>query len=119
MKRGRIFRPGNARQRWETATSFEAALFGAGALFVTGFVGGPGKWPLVGFLVLMAILAVRDSKRGWKIRYDLPPPGKRAIERGSKIAAQAWEDTQREARNPNRKRYAFQKKSKLRRSNLR
>ena len=100
-------RPGDRRRRWEQSTSTEAFIFGILAVLFIIFVEGPAKWPVVGFLILGVLLAFRDYHRGWKLRYDLPPWGKRAIARGDPVAKAAWEDTQQTAKDPNRKRYSF------------
>ena len=100
-------KPGDRKRRWKRGSAIEAIIFFGLALLFIIFVEGPAKWFFVIGFIAMALLAVRDNHRGWKMRYDLPPWGKRAIERGDKTAIAAWEDTQRDAKDPNRKRYSF------------
>ncbi|MEE9366756.1 MAG: hypothetical protein V3W44_08725 [Dehalococcoidales bacterium] len=100
-------RPGDRRQRWETASSIEAMMFIFFSIIVFSGVDGTAGYVIGGVLAVMALLAIRDRQRGWKMRYDLPPWGRDAIARGDPIAIAAWEDTKRDARRKNRKRYAF------------
>ena len=102
-------RPGNRKQRWQQAYAGEAILYFAGAVAFGLLASGPAVGFIIAFLVFGGLLCLIDYKRGWKMRYDLPEHGRRAIERGCPIAKAAWEDTQRAARNPKRKRYAFDK----------
>ena len=102
-------RPGDRARIWKQSAAGNEVICAFGACFFAILVEGPAKWIFVGIFALGFILAIRDYRRGWKIRYDLPSWGAKAIARGSPVAKEAWEATQRAAKDPNRKRYAFDK----------
>ena len=99
-------RPGDRKQRWKSNCEIEAILF---VVFGCAFMGaGTGGNAIMAVMFLCAFLALRDSKRGWKIRYDIPPHALRMIEKGDKNTIAAAKKTLEEAKDPNRKRYAFE-----------
>ncbi len=88
-------------------------MMGFALAVIVSAAGMAGK--IIGALLLLpAIMEFIDAKRGWKIRYDLPPSYYRDIESPNpttrKMAKDAAEATLKEARNPHRKRYAFDKR---------
>lgn len=107
-------KPGDRRNRWKQATGIGFVLFALLAALALILIEGYGRWLVASFFALLALLEVRDYQRGWLIRYDLPPWGQRDIKRNDligEVAREAWEATQREARDPNRQRYAFRRRS--------
>jgi len=90
-------KPGDRRSRWDQMCILDMVLFGGiGVVALLGIEGVAGL-SVAGGCALMVALAVRDYRRGWCIRYDLPTHGRRAIERGDPVAIAAWEATKRKA----------------------
>ena len=97
---------GDRRQRWKSSCEVEAILF---VVFGCAFMGaGTGGNAIMMVMFFCAFLAFRDSKRGWKIRYDIPSHAMRLIEKGDKNAIAAAKKTLADGKDPNRKRYAFE-----------
>ena len=72
--------------------------------------GGGGAVVVALGLAIMGSLAFRDAQRGWRIRYDIPTRAYQAVARGGiggEVAQAAIDATLKEAKDPNRKRYAF------------
>ena len=108
-------RPGDRKRRWKQSCDAEAGIFivfGIGFLVLSGF--SRGGFIMLLFNFFMVYLCLRDAKRGWKIRYDLPPKYYRDIESSNPItkqmAKECAEETLKEAKDPNRKKYAFEKR---------
>lgn len=106
--------PGDRKYRWQSScqTGGLIMLFLAGLLISTGNTAGY----VLGGIFLCALCNFRDAKRGWKIRYDLPPKYYRDIRSPNpitrEIAREAGEATLKAAQDPNRPRYAFERKRK-------
>ena len=79
--------------------------------FAAAFTQAPGVgWILAIVCAGLGLLAFRDAKRGWRIRYDIPERAYRAVARGGiggEVAQASIDATLKEAKDPNRKRYAF------------
>ena len=72
---------------------------------------------LLGCLLFIPVyFEFRSGMRGWRIRYDLPPSYFRDIKSTNPItrqmAKESAEATLKEARDPNRRRYAFDKRKR-------
>lgn len=79
--------------------------------FAAAFAQAPGLgWAMALICAGLGLLAFRDMKRGWRLRYDIPDRAYRAAARGGiggEVAQAAIDATLEEAKNPNRRRYAF------------
>ena len=101
----------NRRRHWKQSYAAEAAIYTFFAVSILVSSEGNGGLVLSGLGFFMAYLAVCSYRRGWKMSYDLPPWGERQMRKkglAGEVARKAWAETQKEARNPNRKRYAFE-----------
>lgn len=109
--------PGSRKRRWRAAKSTEATIM----LFIglAAALGAASQPNAAGATVLAlvaltalicAYLNIVSARRGWRVRYDLPPWAHREIRmpglRGE-IARKAAADTLREAKNPGRRKYKF------------
>lgn len=107
-------RPGDRKERWKESCNGSGMIFLAGAFILIIGVQGQAVFILVMALLAGAFLEFRDGKRGWKISYKLPPSYYRDIESPNKmtreIAKDSGEAVMRQAKDPNRKRYAFEKR---------
>lgn len=116
-------RPGDRKRRWQSTCQIEGGIgLFLGSFFAFAALSNEGKTEgtviLLCFAALIIYLSVGSfvsAKRGWKIRYDLPPKYYRDIKSSNpitrEVAREAAKRTLKEARNPNRKKYAFEKKS--------
>lgn len=105
MKKG-MFRPGTRRRRWRQSSAVNIAVFGLATVMLLS-AGSPLLALPCAWLCWRGCF---DYRHGWPIRYDLPPWGKEQIQRpglGGDVARAAWARTQKAAKDPNRKRYAF------------
>lgn len=104
-------RPGDRKRRWKQNSAGDVTLFVVMGIAAALFL----PWPatlIAGFFFFMAGLSILDYHRGWKLRYDLPKHGKRAIKDDDPVAIEAWRRTQELANDPDRQRYAFEKGKK-------
>ncbi len=114
-----MVRPGDRRQRWQSSCNASGMIMLAisGFFIAAGITADKGGWIVItlGIVgVFFAFWDFTDAKRGWKMRYDLPPSYYRDIESSNPItkdiAKRAGEATMRAAKNPNRRKYAFETK---------
>jgi len=87
----------------------------SGFFILAGITADKGGWIVITFGIIGVVCALcdfKDAKRGWKMRYDLPPRYYRDIKSANpmirEMAKKAAEETLREAKSPNRKKYAFE-----------
>lgn len=110
-------RPGDRRQRWQSSCNMSGMimLLISGFFIVAGVTADKGGWIVIilGTIgVFFAFWDFIDAKRGWKMRYDLPPRYYRDIKSPNPItrdiARKAADATMKAAKNPHRKKYAFE-----------
>ena len=101
---------GDRKRRWKSACGIEGIIFlfiGAGC-----FIDSNGGAKVLGCIFLfMAYQAFLSRKRGWKINYKIPDRAYRMIAKGGRsaeVARAAIEATEKESKNPHRRRYAFE-----------
>ena len=112
-RRHRGAAPGSRRRRWIAANNTEGTVFAALAVAMLVLVEGPAAPFLAGGAAIMAFLAFRDAQRGWKLDYRIPDRAWRDARRSGpigEIARATIADVQKEARDPGRRRYAFERR---------
>lgn len=89
----------------------------SGFFILAGITADKGGWIVIMFGIIGIVAALSEfgsMQRGWKLRYDLPPKYYRDIKSSNpitrEIARKAAESTLKEAKNPDRKKYAFENK---------
>ena len=110
-----MFAPGSRRKRWIGACNTEGVVFTALAAGIWTLGQGAAIPFIVGGLAFMAFLAFRDAQRGWKLNYRIPDRAWRDAKRvgiRGEIARESIADVQKEAKDPNRRIYAFDRKRK-------
>ena len=107
-------KPGDRAQRWRTNHTQDGTLFLLAAIAVAFGVDGWAKGAMMCWFSWLAFASFRSARRGWRVRYDLPPWGRKDLSHPDPIrrqmAREAWQETKRLAKDPDRPIYAFDRR---------